>query len=477
MFSEESLRWVSDSQGMSTAERVRTATRYRWTPGDNPRSAAAPDRRHGDAVSWLIGLGMGATIALGLRAESLSALHAAGGPATAAGRMTGLVGTYLLMVLVLLVSRLPALERSIGHDKLVRLHRRIAPAALVLLAAHGALITIGYGQAAKRAPLGEFAVILQTLPGMVMAAAGFLLLTAAGVTSYRFAKRRLKHETWWVIHLYTYLAVALSFTHQIATGTMFVNHPLARAWWIALLLGTAGVVLFFRVLVPIYRSVYHNLRVVGVYEEAPGAVSIILKGRKVERLSVNGGQFFQWRFLRRGIWWQAHPYSISAMPMPPYLRITVKDLGDHSASLSRLSNGTRVAIEGPYGAFTRHAASGRKFVLVGAGVGVTPIRAMLEDLPHGTDVEVIVRASTPQELVLDGEIEALVASRNGRLHRLIGDRDHVPIHAQALRDLIGDLHERDLYICGPEGFTRRFITAARRAGVPPSRIHHEQFAF
>jgi predicted ferric reductase len=452
-------------------------TQYRWTPAPNPRSAAAPNHRHGDVASWLIGLGMGATVALGVRAESLSALHAAGGAATAAGRLTGLVGTYLLMVLVLLVSRLPALERSIGHDKLVRMHRRIAPAALLLLVAHGILITVGYAQAANRGPLREFAVILQTLPGMVMATAGMALLLAAGVTSYRYVKRRMKHETWWIVHLYTYLAVALAFSHQIATGSMFVNHPVARAWWIALLLGTAGVALVYRVLVPLWRSVYHNLRVVGVYEEIPGVVSIILKGRRVERLAVNGGQFFQWRFLRRGLWWQAHPYSISAMPLPPYLRVTVKDLGDHSRSLSRLATGTRVAIEGPYGAFTRHASDGRKLLLVGAGVGVTPIRAMLEDLPWDADVEVIVRASTPQELVLDGEIEALVTARNGRLHRLIGDRGQVDIRAGALRGMIHDLHERDVYVCGPEGFTRRFIAAARRAGVTPSRIHREEFAF
>lgn len=452
-------------------------TRYRWTPTDQPRSAAPPNHRHGDLASWLIGLGMGVTIALGVRAESLSALHAAGGAATAAGRLAGLVGTYLLMVLVLLVSRLPALERSIGHDKLVRMHRRIAPAALLLLVGHGILITVGYTEAAHRGPLREFWVILQTLPGMLMATAGMALLLAAGVTSYRRVKRRMTHETWWIVHLYTYLAVALSFSHQIATGSMFVNHPVARAWWIALLFGTAGVVLFYRVLVPLWRSVYHNLQVVGVYEEVPGVVSIILKGRRVERLAVSGGQFFQWRFLRRGLWWQAHPYSISAMPMPPYLRVTVKDLGDHSSSLAGLATGTRVAIEGPYGAFTRHASDGRKLVLVGAGVGVTPIRAMLEDLPRDADVDVIVRASTPQELVLDGEIEALVRARNGRLHRLVGDRGQVAMHAAALRGMIDDLHERDVYVCGPEGFTRRFIAAARRAGVPRSRIHREEFAF
>ena len=107
-----------------------------------------------------------------------------------------------------------------------------------------------------------------------------------------------------------------------------------------------------------------------------------------------GGQFLQWRFLRRGLWWQAHPYSLSAAPSGRHLRITVKDLGDHSRALARLRPGTRVAIEGPYGAFTAGARRGDRVLLIGAGVGITPIRALLQELPRGTDVVVVLRAST-----------------------------------------------------------------------------------
>ena len=450
---------------------------YRWVPTLHHRVRHAPRQLHADAVSWLIGIGLGATLSLGVRAESLQALRKAGGLATAGGRLAGLAAAYLLLVLVLLVSRLPAIERSLGHDKLVRLHRRIAPFALLLLAAHGALITIGYAQAARRGVLHEFGVILTTLPGMVIATIGFVLFLAAGVTSYRLARRRMRHETWWLVHLFTYLAIVLSFSHQVATGASFVSDPVARVWWTGLYVTVGAAVVWYRVLVPAWRSIYHSLRVVAVYPEATGIVSVVLEGRRVERLAVNGGQFFQWRFLRRGLWWQAHPYSISAMPQPPYLRVTVKGLGDHSAELARLTAGTRVAIEGPYGVFTRHAAAGHKLALVGAGVGVTPIRAMLEDLPNGADIDVVLRANSLEELVLDHEIGQLVAQRGGRVHRLVGDRGQIAITPRSVRALIPDLHERDLYICGPEGFARRFIAVARQLGVKRDCIHHEEFAF
>jgi predicted ferric reductase len=450
---------------------------YRWVPTLHHRPRHAPKRRHADVVSWLIGLGLGMTLALGLRAESPSDLTKPGGIATFGGRLSALGGTYLMLVVVLLISRLPAIERSLGHDKLVRLHRRFAPIALVLIVAHGVLITLGYAQAASRGTLHELWVILTTLPGMLMATAGFALFMAAGLTSYRIARRRLSHEAWWLVHVTTYLAIALSFFHQVWTGASFVSDPLAKLWWTGLYALVALALLWYRLFIPLWRSVFHRLRVVAVYPEAPGVVSLVLQGRHLGRLPVNGGQFFQWRFLRPGIWWQAHPYSLSAMPLPPYLRVTVKELGDHSGELGRITPGTWVAIEGPYGAFTRHAAESHKLLLVGAGVGVTPIRAMLEDLPAHADVDVILRATTEDELVLDEEVEHLVREHGGRLHRLVGDRRQVPLTPALVHSLVPDLRERELYICGPEGFTERFVAVARHLGLRRDRVHHEEFAF
>jgi DMSO/TMAO reductase YedYZ heme-binding membrane subunit len=199
---------------------------YRWVPTLHHRARHAPNPRHTDVVSWLIGIGMGMTLALGVRAESWADLTKPGGIATFGGRLSALAGTYLMLVVVLLISRLPAIERSMGHDKLVRWHRKLAPIALCLIVAHGLLITLGYAQGASRGVLHEFWVILTTVPGMLMATAGFALFMAAGLTSYRIARRRLTHEAWWLVHLTTYLAISLSFFHQIWTrAPSFVSTP------------------------------------------------------------------------------------------------------------------------------------------------------------------------------------------------------------------------------------------------------------
>ena len=430
-----------------------------------------------DILAGLAGLGLGITIALGITAESAGSVSAPGGVATAIGRMTGLLAAYAMVIVVLLVARIPPLERAIGQDRLVAWHRRLGPWPLYLLVGHAAFITVGYAHAAHDGVLHQLGQLLWTYPGILAATAGFILLIAAGVTSYRLARSRMAYETWWSVHLYTYLALFLSFSHQVDTGASFAGHPVARAWWTALWIGTLAAVIGGRIGLPIWRSLYHRLRVVDVTAEGPDTVSVVMQGRDLDRLPVFGGQFFQWRFLARGMWWQAHPYSLSAVPVRDHLRITVKRLGDHSADLAMLKRGTRVAVEGPYGVFTPDARRSDKVLLVGAGVGSAPVLALLQDLPAHTDVIVLLRASTDRELILRDEIATELHRRGGRLIELPGSRRDVPLDAVALRSLVGDVRRRDTYICGPEAFSASLAGSLKEAGVPPIRIHSESFAF
>jgi predicted ferric reductase len=422
-------------------------------------------------------LGLGAVLGSVVTAESRGALAAPGGLLIAGGRLAGFGGAYFMLVMVLLIARVPWLERAVGQDRLLSWHRRVAPWALVLITAHVVLITLGYAQSSKTGLLRQLWVFLSSYPDVLAATVGFGLLVMVAVTSVRAARRRLKYETWWVVHLYTYIALSLAFAHQVATGASFVGHPLARAIWAAAWASTAGLVIVYRVALPLARNLRHQLRIEWVREEAPGVYSIICRGRRLDRLAVSGGQFFQWRFLAPGLWWQAHPYSLSALPRPPMMRVTVKALGDHSQAIARLEPGTRVLIEGPYGAFTRHAQSTSRAAFIAAGVGITPVRALLEELPDPVDVAVVLRASTSEDLALHNEVANLVERRGGRCHAVLGPRHEVRFDARALARLVPDLAQRDVYICGPDGFTKGMVSAARRLGVPKQRTHVEAFAF
>lgn len=428
------------------------------------------------AFLLVAGLGLGLVIGLAVVDETGSELVARGGPATFAGNLTGLVGTYLALVMVLLASRLHVIERILGHDGLLRWHRRLGPWPLSLLFAHAVLVTLGYAEAARTGFLHELGTFISAYPDMLAATVALGLLVLVGLASIGAIRRRLRRETWWALHLYLYLAIALAFAHILVLGQSFVGHPLTTAVWWVVWLATAGVVLVFRFALPTYRSLHHRLRVVEVRPEGPGVTSLICAGHELERLPLSGGQFLLWRFLVPGLWWQAHPYSVSALPQPPYLRLTVKAVGNHSAALSRLRPGTRVAIEGPYGAFTPAVQRRKRVLLVAGGIGVTAVRALLEELTPAARPVVVVRASRAEDVVLRDELVALARERRGSLHEIIGRRDEAALGEQAILELSPDVTEREVFLCGPAGFVEGVRATLERLGVPPDAIHHEAFA-
>ena len=233
------------------------------------------------------------------------------------------------------------------------------------------------------------------------------------ITSARAARRRLAYETWHFVHLYTYLAIALAFSHQFSVGADFVDLRV-RVLWSAMYIAVALLLLRYRVLAPILSWRRHDLRVASVVRESPDAVSIYMRGRELRALRAQSGQFFRWRFLTRELWWVAGPYSLSAPPTADTLRITVRTAGAHSAELARLAPGTRVFAEGPYGGLTAARRRRRDVLLVAGGVGITPLRALFETLPGGPGtITLLYRASTPLDLVFRHELDEIAAAAGG----------------------------------------------------------------
>jgi ferredoxin-NADP reductase len=406
--------------------------------------------RRGRAVVLLCALAAGAAAVVWLwwRGTPARTLNGPGEALTAAGRVTGLLGAYLLLVEVLLMSRIPWLERRIGSDWVAAMHRALGGYLVSMLVAHTVLIVAGYAVTAHVGMVSETARVVLDEPDVLMATVGLVLLVGVGWLSARAVRRRLAYETWYYLHLYAYLAVLLTFR---------VGGPLRLA---------------FR----------HRMRVAAVRRETPGVVSVYVTGRDLGRLRAEAGQFFRWRFLTAGRWWQTHPFSLSAAPNGRFLRLTVKASGDHSRGLGRLRPGVRVLAEGPYGAFTARLRRRRKALLLAGGVGVAPLRALLETLPAGRgEMDLIYRASSSGDVLFPHELDRIARARGAAVHYLLGPR--VGAHpagqlaADRLRSLVPDLARREAFLCGPPGFIDLARRELRRAGVPRRRIHAERFDF
>jgi predicted ferric reductase len=406
-------------------------------------------------------------------------IHDAGSLLTGLGRVTGLLGAYLVLLQLLLLARLPVLDRLVGFDRLVAWHRVGGFTVVGLLGSHAVLITAGYTLGDRISLPDEIGRLVTGYPGVITAAAGLALLIGVAVTSAVAARRRLRYETWYFIHLYAYLGVALAFSHQLATGSDFVGEPATRAYWYGLYAFTLVTLVVFRLGVPVARTARHRLRVARVVEEAPGVVSIEIGGVRLERLRARTGQFFTWRFLTRDRWWEAHPFSLSAAPDGRRLRITVKGVGDYTDGLRAIPPGTPVIAEGPFGSFTTATRRRPRVALIAGGVGITPIRALLEDMPGGPgDIAVVYRALREDDLILRAELDELASRRGAEIHYVVGDhRDGDFLSAEHLLRLVPDIAARDVYVCGPPAMTEATRASLGRSGVPGRHIFTERFAF
>jgi predicted ferric reductase len=424
---------------------------------------------------WIVvGGNAAAVVWLWLHGGGVTKVHSTGELLTSLGRITGLLGAYLALIQVLLLARLPWLERLVGLDRLSVWHRWNGHATLDLVVAHTVLIVWGYALMDKLPLSKEISTMLGggVYPGMITATVGTALLIAVVATSIVIVKRKLRYETWYLVHLLAYAGIALGWFHQIPTGNELVLDTVAADYWRALYVATLALLVGFRVLVPLANGLRYRLRVAEVVQEGPGVVSLRITGRGLDRLGARAGQFFVWRFLTRGRWSSAHPFSLSAAPDGRSMRITVKALGDHTSRLAAIRPGTRVLAEGPFGVFTGAARRREKSLLIAGGIGITPIRALLDELDG--DVRVLYRVVSEDDVIFRDELS------ERRVQVIAGDHGTEegadllsPAH---LRELVPDLHDRDVFVCGPPAMAQAISRNVRRAGVPRRHVHTERFA-
>lgn len=468
-------------------------------PAGTPRQggkAALAQRRSVRAPGWwrdAVGVATWASmlvvVALWVTGGGVQALTGPAGALTSLGRLTGLVAADLLLIQVLLLARIPMVERVYGQDELARRHRLVGFTSFNLMVAHLVLVVLGYAAQAGLDPLVQFWELVVDFRGMLLALAGTALLVLVTLTSVRRARAKLRYESWHLLHLYAYLGVGLALPHQLWTGQEFIGNPAAAAYWWTLWIAAAGSILIWRIGVPAYRTLAHQLRVTAVVRESPDVVSVWMRGRNLSRMPIGAGQFFNWRFRSGPGWTRAHPYSLSAAPTDDTLRITVKDLGDGSHDLAAVRPGSRVVFEGPYGRLHAGVRTRTKVTLMASGIGISPLRALLEELPQARgDVTLLYRARDHAGLVLRAEIEAIAARTGARVFYLVGRRlpgraSWLPAaaagvsDAAALRQLVPDIEQHDVFLCGAPAWMDAARRAALDCGVPAARIHTERFSW
>ena len=288
----------------------------------------------GSLLVWAVVLGNAAVIVwLWVHGGNLT-LRSSGDVLTSIARITGLLSAYLALIQVILLARVPALERLVGFDRLTVWHRWNGHACLDLVLAHVVFSVWGYALLDKYPVPKEISTMLGggIYPGMITATVGTVLLhrgrrdvdrdreaAAALRVVVRRAPARVRRDRARLVPPDPDRQRARARHDRgrlLARALRRHDRPARR--------------------VPRPRAGRRAPCATGCASprssrKAPGVVSLRITGRRLERLNARAGQFFLWRFLTRGRWWTAHPFSLSAAPDGRSLRITVKALGDHTA--------------------------------------------------------------------------------------------------------------------------------------------------
>lgn len=405
-------------------------------------------------------------------------------PILAMGRLAGLIATFCALTQFVLMGRVGWLEPIFGLDKLAIFHRRNGIATILLILAHAFLITLGYSQLTGLNAFAQVQQFIQFFPFVPLAMVSEMLFVLVVASSIYIARKHLKFETWYYVHVFTYLAIVLVFWHQFAGGADLLGSSVFRNYWIGLYVFTLLNVVVWRFGIPTVRSLYHNFKIEKTVAETPSATSLYITGNKLESFTARGGQFVLIRILSKGLWWQEHPFSLSQLPNTQHLRLTIRQLGDFTNQVPYFKPGTPVLVSGPYGAFTHALSVKQKTVYIAGGIGITPVRSLLQERAQWKekgDAVLLYGNRTQKETALWQEITKLAKEIDMPVFNILSEQPNYKgekgyINKDVIARLVPDIAERDVFVCGPPPMVNGIMPALKELGVPKRNIHYERFS-
>lgn len=406
------------------------------------------------------------------------------------GQATGLVGTAFLALSFVLATRARWLEDYFGGlDKMYRIHHAFGLTAFGLLAVHPAALALRFvPDQVGRALLFVMPVHRQLAINLgIYALWGLVALVALTLA------RRVPYDTWKITHRGLGLVLLLGAAHMLAVrptrgyDVALVQSP--GLWYY--MLGLTGLGLASAAYVSAWKPLFgRRLRctVTAVQRLNKEVIEIELTP-EAGRLDFFPGQYVFVSFQGEGLTAEAHPFTVCSPADERAFRVTVKALGDFTSTLyERLREGMAAQVDGPYGRFD-YRRGGFDQIWVAGGVGIAPFLSWARHMAHTEDpahtgtrvhagertrrVDLYYCVHSRGDAVYRDELEVLSGQLPGLRVRLVcsAEEGHLQV-----RDL-GDLKDKDVFLCGPARLTSDFRRTLRRRGVARERIHFEDFEF
>jgi predicted ferric reductase len=397
------------------------------------------------------------------------------------GRLCGLLAVYFVLLQFVMRGRAVWIEHTFGLNNLATAHRLNGYLSISFITLHVLSILTSNSMISGNNIFIQAFIFVTTYFDLLKAFLAFLLFITIVFFSIYIVRKRLKYETWYYIHLLTYLAILLAWGHQLNFGGDFASSQVFVWYWYTLYIFVFGNLLVFRFLRQGYLFVKYRFRVAEIVKEADNSASVYITGNNLSAFKSQPGQFFILRFLDTKRWMEAHPFSLSFVPKNNLFRLTIKNVGDFTSEITKLKKGTPILLDGPLGTFTSKSATKDKYLFIAGGVGITPIRSLIEELAVLKKDFILLYSNKTTDIIFKKELDGLVRQYNFPIHYIISEDKSYKgekgrIDAEKIKRLAPDFLKRDIYLCGPVPMMDSLIKTLQDLGVSHSSIHYERFS-
>lgn len=409
----------------------------------------------------------------------------------AMGKLCGLILVSLVMLQLLIMSRAPWIEQVFGLDKLARVHHKVGRYFIIFLTLHPLLIILSYSRFAEVSMVAQYLTFLNN-DDLLQASIAFFLFLGIIIYSLLVVWKRWNFERWYYVHLAMYLAIVLSWGHQLEMGGDFSASTVFTYYWYLTYAFVGINLLYFRFLKPVLLFRTYNFTVSEIKPETGDVNSVYITGKNIDTFKFTGGQFLIVRFLAKPFYWEAHPFSISKNYDGKSLRQSIKAIGDFTKTIPQIKPGTQVLVEGPYGVFTAKKSVTNKVLLIAGGIGITPYIAILEDLGKaGKDIHLIYGNKTEADIALRAELETLSQKYSIKIHHVLSNQELSSLSTQhstlstfstgfvtpeLVKQLVPDAADREVFLCGPPPMMNALIKSLPSIGISKKKIYFEKFS-
>lgn len=392
-------------------------------------------------------------------------------------QILSLYGTVLLSVNYVMVSRVKFLEKLFGGlDKVYKTHAKTSRIAFLLILAHPILLVPQYIiEGSNLATLFVPGIATAAKTAGITALYLYIILIGLAMT------KKLPYHIWKKVHEFMGVPFFFAAYHVFnASSDVARFEPLKI--WMAVFIGAGLVAYVYKSVLYEYLGPKHHYEVVHNKKVGAGVYELLLKPL-YHKMSFEPGEFaFVSVVGHPDIPKEHHPFSISSNPSSNQIRFVYKVFGDYTEKLTKLEDGARIDLYGPYGEFSSHMLDHhKKQIWIGAGVGITPFLSMLQHESFNDDekkIEFYYCVKKEDELFFDKEIDQFAKAGDDKMvyikhlsdieGYLTGDRVHKGIE---------DISEYAVLMCGPDKMVKGLRDDFVKLGVPEKNIYFEEFNF